>query len=77
MASDTKNKKQHANESRALDEHSPRETDHPFELPKLVQTSPTMTEQLRRKASQQRDIRTWKMEKLDGQKVNPQSEEIA
>ena len=75
MASDTKNKKQHANESRALDEHSPRETDHPFELPKLVQTSPTETEKLRRLAAQQRDVRTWRMETVEGQKVNIQSEE--
>jgi hypothetical protein len=75
MASDTKNKKQHANEAQTLEEYSPAMTTHPFEANPKIHNHPTETEKIRRRNSQARDERTWKFSPLDGQKVNIQSEE--
>ena len=75
MASDTKNKKQHANEAQTLEEYSPAMTTHPFEANPKIHNHPTETEKIRRRNSINRDIRTWKMETVEGQKVNIQSEE--
>ena len=43
-----------------MEEHSPKETDHPFEANPIRKNRPTETEVLRRKNGLARDVRTWK-----------------
>jgi hypothetical protein len=72
---DKVNEKQHADKARALDEHTPRETDHPYAPNEFVHNTTGSAERIRRQNSINRDRRTWKYSKLDGEKVNIQSEE--